>query len=178
MGRLCAAALILAILVTPSPTVQAQNRLLPADLAGLEGTWVLDIARSGLTPADAEQRVIKTGPTWLRLDIQRASSASPIALIYNLDGSQNINAFGSETAVTRLNRQGEQVVLETVFTVNSQAVTVHELLPLVPTGFDLTVEVALRVEHGYQGVALPGQSRGAQPPPNVSNGTKIFRKQI
>jgi hypothetical protein len=181
MQRIYAAGLLLVTFFTLSlagAQQNKQNRLSAADLAGLEGTWVLDVARSGLTPADAEKRVMKTGPSWVRLDIERSPAAPPIALIYNLDGSQNVNAFGPDTAVTRLSRDGDRVVFETEFTISSQAVTLRETVPLVPAGFDLTVDVVLRVEHGYQGVALPGPARGTQTAPNVSSGMKIFRKQL
>jgi hypothetical protein len=180
MRPICAAIVLTTVL---APSLGAQERQVksnfaPADLVGLEGNWVLDVMRSGLTPAEAERRVMKVGPTWLRLDIYRPKSTEPIALIYNLDGSENVNAFGPDTAVTRLSRDGERVVLETVFTVNKQAVTMRELLPLVPKGFDLSVEVVLRVEHGYQGVAPPGPAGSSRMPPNISNATKIFQKQI
>ena len=144
----------------------------PMDLNAWQGTWVLDLMRSGLTPADAERRVINVGPTWVRVDVHRAASAQPVALFYNLDGSANINAFGPDTAVTKLTRDGEYVVLETVFTVNKQAVTLNERVPIVP-GLDLPVEVMLRVEHGYQGVA----PAGVRTAPNVANATKFFVKQ-
>lgn len=48
------------------------------------------------------------------------------------------------SAVTELTRDGEYVVLETVFSVNSQAVTLHERVPLIP-GLDLPIQVMLRV---------------------------------
>jgi hypothetical protein len=106
------------------------------------------------------------------MDLHRPVDAPATSLIYNLDGSTNVNAFGSSTAVTKLTRDGEYVVLETVFSVNSQAVTLHERVPLVP-GLDLPIEVMLRVEHGYQGVAPTGVTTS----PNISTSTKFFRKQ-
>lgn len=151
---------------------QAPGRVSISDVRALEGVWVVDIARSGLTEADAERRVVTLGPAWIRVDVHRPASAGPAALIYNLDGSANVNAFGAGTAVTKLSRDGENVVLETVFTVNNQAVTLRERVPLVP-GLDLPVDVTLRVEHGYQGVS----NALSKSPPNVSNMTKIFRKQ-
>jgi hypothetical protein len=178
MRRMCAVVVVLATLSLPAVVgSQGQRTLSAADLVALEGTWVLDVVRSRLTASDDERRVIKLGPTWLRLDIYRPTSPQPIALIYNLDGSDNVNAFGSDTAVTKLRREGERMLLETIFTVNNQPVTAQELMPLVPSGLDLPVEVILRVEHGYQGVAPPGASAGTRTPPNVSNGIKIFQKQ-
>jgi len=124
-------------------------------------------------PSPAQKLFSDTvGPTWLRVDLHRPRDAQPAALIYNLDGSANVNAFGSGTAVTKLTRDGDYVVFETVFTVNNQAVTLNERVPLVP-GLGLPIEVMLRVEHGYQGVA----TAGVKTPPNVSNVTKIFVRQ-
>ena len=172
MRIICAALMSLLVAVSAAPHAQTPGKVSAADLHLWEGSWVLDVARSGLTPAEAERRVMTVGPTWLRVDLHRPRDEQPAALIYNLDGSANVNAFGSSTAVTKLSRDGEYVVLETVFTVNNQAVTMNERVPLVP-GLDLPVEVMLRVEHGYQGVA----PAGARTPPNVSNVTKIFLRQ-
>jgi len=167
------AALIgLALLVPALAVAQAPGRVTLADLKVLEGTWILDVEKSGLTQAEAERRVMSSGPAWLRVDLHRAADAQPVALIYNLDGSSNVNAFGAGTAITKLTREGEQIVLETVFTVNNQAVTLNERVPLVP-GLNLPIETMLRVEHGYQGVP----TAGVRTPPNVSNVKKIFTKQ-
>jgi hypothetical protein len=169
---MCAALIVFSTLFTAALRGQAPGKVSLDDVHYLEGTWVLDVGKSGLTDADAERRVVTLGPTWLRMDLVRPADAPATALIYNLDGSTNVNAFGSRAAVTKLTRDGEYIVLETVFTVNSQAVTLRERVPLVP-GLDLPVEVMLRVEHGYQGVA----PAGAKTSPNVSTATKIFRKQ-
>ena len=173
MRSICATFVVLATLFSPPLRGQKAGQVSPEDLRALEGTWVLDVVRSGLTEAEAERRVMTVGPSWVRVDIHRPKDVQPAALIYNLDGSANVNAFGSSTAETKLTRSGESIVLETVFTVNKQAVTLNERVPLVP-GLDLPIEVMLRVEHGYQGVA---PAAGVRTPPNVSNVTKIFKKQ-
>ena len=172
MRTIYAALIVLATVFSPALRGQAPEKVSSADVRALEGAWVLDVMASGLTEADAERRVVTLGPTWLRVDLHRPRDEQPTALIYNLDGSANVNAFGSSTAETKMTRVGEYIVLETVFTVSKQAVTMNERVPLVP-GLDLPVEVMLRVEHGYQGVA----PAGVRTPPNVSNVTKIYRKQ-
>jgi hypothetical protein len=171
MRIICGVFTLFVTLLPPVVQGQTPGKVSQADLRALEGAWVLDVMRSGLTEAEAERRVVTVGPTWLRVDLHRPRDPHPAALIYNLDGAPNINAFGASTAVTRLTRGDDHVVLETVFTVNNQAVTMHERVPMVP-GLDLPVEVMLRVEHGYQGVA----PAGVKTPPNVSNVTKIFLK--
>jgi hypothetical protein len=164
-------AIILTILCCAPVFAQAPQKVSASEVRALEGTWVLDVARSGLTEAEAERRVMSLGPAWLRIDLHRARDKRPVSLIYNLDGSTNVNAFGDGTAVTKLTREGDVIVLETVFTVSKQAVTLRERVPLVP-GLNLPVESMLRVEHGYQGVP----TSGVRTPPNVSNLTKIFHK--
>ena len=167
-------ATLIALTVLFSPTLQAQapGKVSLADVRYLEGAWVLDVARSGLTEAEAERRVVTLGPAWLRVDLHRPKDTRPTALIYNLDGSTNVNAYGAGTAVTKLTRDGEHIVLETLLTVNNQAVTLRERVPLVP-GLELPIEVMLRVEHGYQGVPPAGDRVS----PNVSTAKKIFRKE-
>jgi hypothetical protein len=150
----------------------AQPQIARADVAALEGTWILDPVRSGL-PDQPERRVITTGPVAMRIEIHRNEDAYPISLVYNFDGSRTTNAFGDGTAVSNLTREAHGLLLQTVFTVKDQPVTLHELLPFRPEGSELAVAVMLRVEHGYQGVA-PSAGRT---PPNVSKTTKYFHKQ-
>jgi hypothetical protein len=171
MRIICAAA-IATTLVVFAGVGRAQSSLSRTDVAAFEGTWVLDAVRSGLT-AVAERRVITTGPASMRVEIHRAEDAYPISLIYNFDGSPTTNPFGEGTAVSTLTREAEGLLLQTVFTVRNQPITVHELLPARPDGSELAVAVMLRVEHGYEGVA-PAAGRT---PPNVSKTTKFFYKQ-
>jgi hypothetical protein len=143
-----------------------------ADVAPFEGTWVLDVARTD-PGGSAERRVITTDGTAMRVEIHRAEDAYPIALIYNFDGSPTTNGFGAGTAVSKLVREGDGLLLQTVFTVRDQPITVHELLPPRPTGPELVVDVMLRVEHGYQGTA-PASGRT---PPNIAKAKRFYQKQ-
>jgi hypothetical protein len=171
--RVIYAAAIAITLLSSLAVGRAQSRPSPADVAAFEGTWVLDAIRSGLTDADAERRVITVGPTWMRVEVHRPEDAHPITLTYNFDGSRTVNAFGAGTAESKLTREAEGLLLQTVFTIRNQPITVDELLPTQPNGTELAIAVMLRVEHGYQGVA-PATGRT---PPNVSKATKYFRKQ-
>ena len=170
--RTTCAALVLVTMFAPTLRGQTPAKVSFTDLRFLEGSWALDVERSGLTESDAERRVVTLGPAWLRVDLHRPKDTQPTALIYKLDGTTNVNAYGSSTAVTKLTRDGEHIVLEAVLSVNNQAVTLIERVPLVP-GLNLPIDVTLRVEHGYQGVA----PAGVRTPPNVSSVTKIFLKQ-
>ena len=171
--RIMYAAVIATTLLSSAAVGSAQSPLSAADVARFEGTWVLDVVRSGLTDAVAERRVITAGPTWMRVDIHRAEDAYPISLIYNFDGSPTVNAFGAGTAVSKLTRESEGLLLQTVFTVRNHPITVSELLPAHSDGAELAIAFTLRVEHGYQGVA----TSAAGTPPNVSTATKYFHKQ-
>src|SRR4030095_17229056 len=72
-------------------TAHAQSALTPTDVAGLQGTWILDVARSGIP--QAERRVITTGPTWVRVEMYRAGDDHPPTLTYHLDGSDTLNTL-------------------------------------------------------------------------------------
>jgi len=140
------------------------------DVARLEGTWTLDIERSGVT--ESERRVITLGPTWIRVTIHRAMDDHPPVLIYNLDGSKGLNPFGDGTATTALYREPTGLRTETVYTIHDRPTTVSEVFRLNAAGDELVVETTVRVEHGYQGVT----SALDRVPPNVSQSTMIFRK--
>lgn len=94
MRTTCAALIVFATLFSPALRTQTPAAVSPTDVRALEGEWVLDVMRSGLTEAEAERRVVTVGPTWLRMDLHRPRDERPTALIYNLDGSANVNALG------------------------------------------------------------------------------------
>jgi hypothetical protein len=159
--------LILSVLC--SSTAHAQNGLTPSDLAPFVGSWTLDPTRSGAS--DRERRIITLGAGWVRVELHRPGDAHPPALIYNLDGSPNVNPFGPGTAITEMLRDQDAIVTVTVFTVNERPVTVRERLQITTTG-EMTAAVVVRVEHGYQGV-LPPLEKAA---PNVAETSKYFTK--
>jgi hypothetical protein len=149
--------------------VEAQ-KVLAADVAPLVGSWTLDPAKTtGAT--EPERRIITEGPGWMRVEVHRPSDDHPPVLIYNLDGSRNVNPFGSGTATTEIRRDGADLLTITVFSVNDRPVTVQERLRITPDG-ELTAAVLLRIEHGYEGV-LPALEKRAT---NVSETVKYFRK--
>ena len=148
---------------------RAQVEITAADIAPFVADWTLDLTKSGTT--DVERRVITVGARWMRIEIHRPADDRPPVLIYNLDGSKNVNPFGSGTATTELRREPNGLMTVTAFTVNERSVTVQERLHLT-SGGELAVAVVLRVEHGYQGV---GPAFGAQAP-NAAETSKVFRK--
>jgi hypothetical protein len=149
--------------------VDAQTELKASDLASFLGTWSLDPNRSGTT--DPERRVISTGPGWMRVELHRPGDSHPPVLIYNLDGSRNVNSFGAATATTQIRRDEDDIVTVTVFNIKDRPVTVEERLRLTSPG-EIAVAVLVRVEHGYEGVP-PALEKNAA---NVAQGSKIFQK--
>ena len=69
---------------------------------------------------------------------------------------------------------GGKLITRLVTEINKQAITVDEVRTLGPGGKEMTVEVMLVVEHGYQsggtGVVRPQNS------PNTSKGINVFVK--
>ena len=163
----------LTVLWCSAATGHAQLTLSVADVSSFQGTWLLDLSRSALSEADSERRVITTDATSMRIDVYRVQDAHPFTLIYQFDGSATVTPFGEGTAVSKLRREPQGLVTETVYAVKAQPITVQEFLPLGPDGAELTIQVVLRVEHGYQGVRTPLD----RAPPNVAKATKVFLKQ-
>ena len=172
MRNLIATALLVATCAgAASGAEQSQVPVSAPEASAFAGTWTLDLARSGAT--DAERRVITPLADSIHVEMHRAGDDRPPMLIYKFDGSETVNPFGSGTAASKLRSEGGTLVTETVYTVNGQPVTVHEVLRVNPDRTELTVDAMVRVEHGYQGV----QPAGSETPPNVSKATKIFRRQ-
>lgn len=163
---------VLVMLWCSASAGQAPSPLSAADAAPFQGSWVLDLMRSGLADTAAERRVVTTEATAMRIEIHRPRDTRPFTLIYNFDGSPTTTPFGDGNAVSRLRREGAGLLTETVYTVNERPVTVREVLS-VPAGNELAVEVMVRVEHGYQ-VVTPTLDSAA---PNAAKTTKLFQKQ-
>jgi hypothetical protein len=147
----------------------AQTDLTAPELASFIGTWTVDSTKSGTT--DPERRVISTGAGWMRVEIHRPGDSRPPVLIYNLDGSRNVNSFGPATATTQIRRDGNDIVTVTVVNIKDRPVTVEERLRLTSAG-EMAVAILVRVEHGYEGVRPALEKHG----PNVAEGSKLFQK--
>ena len=171
MRHLRATAVFFPVFLLLASPLNAQGSLSAADVKRFEGWWTLDVERSGAS--SPERRTITVSSQWMRVETERPEDDRPPILIYRLDGLENINAYGTATATSRLRREGENLVTETIFTIRDQPVTVTEVLHLGTSGADMTVETTLRVEHGYQGVR-PALESGA---PNISKATNMFRRQ-
>src|SRR5262245_32360571 len=111
--------LFVGLLFLTAPS-RAQERATIPDVTAYEGTWVLDPARSEATSTEAG--VVKlniTGAaTYLRIDATRKGDQH--AVVYRLDGAENINAFGSGTAVARVRWQDDKLVTSTIYTIQDR----------------------------------------------------------
>src|SRR5687768_7037680 len=134
-----AAGVIAATLWCVPSAGHTQSIVSAADVAAFQGTWVLDLMRSGLTEVAAERRVITTDSTAMRIEVFRTRDARPFTLVYNLDGSPTSNPFGDGSAVSKLRREGSGLLTETVYTVKDQPVTVREFLPPTPNGSEMAI---------------------------------------
>ena len=169
--RIACGIAIVGILNASGSAAQVAPSLSQRDVVAFIGTWVLDAGRSGQPETTTERRVITSDPTAMLIEIQRKEDASPITLVYKFDGSSTRKQFGSGTAESRLLREDSGLLLETVFTINNQPVTVRELLPSSPPGAEMEIALTLRVEHGYEGAV------SARTPPNVSKATNVYNRQ-
>jgi hypothetical protein len=83
-------------------------------------------------------------------------------------------AAGASEPMGSFRWEGAKLVTRLVTDINKQAVTVEEVRSLDAAGREMTVELALVVEHGYQsggtGVVRPQNS------PNTSKGINVFVK--
>jgi hypothetical protein len=158
-------------LVVASKVLCAQVPDSTTDFARLAGTWELD--NSGDASLSAEQRIITVSPEWLRIEIRRSEDARPPLLTYRFDWQEAENAFGSGKATSRLVPERGAVITETIYEIRNSPITVRGIFSLNPDGTELIVNTTLRVEHGYEGVGAPGETK----PPNVSTATRVFRRQ-
>jgi len=170
MRSTLATSLCLAALVLVSRVVGAQAPTPAVEFTRLAGTWQLDAPGNSSV---AERRVITVSPQWFRIEIHRAGDDRPPVLTYRFDGADALNPFGSGKATSRLLREGGAIVTETIYEIRNSPMTVREALSVSSTGTELTVDMTVRVEHGYEGVLSAGEKKS----PNVSTATMVFRKQ-
>jgi len=85
-----------------------------------------------------------------------------------------VKATGGGELLGAFRWEGSKLVTMLVTDINKQAITVHEVRSLDPAGREMTVELTLVVEHGYQSGGT-GLVR-SQNSPNTSKGINVFVK--
>ena len=146
----------------------AQN---PPDFSG---TWSMDLTRSEAaaqgTPIGPVTVAIRQMPEELRIDTTRNGKTESVRYLpassKPAGGAELLGAFRWE---------GSKLITTLVTDINKQAITVQEMRSLDSTGREMTVELTLVVEHGYQSGGT-GLVR-AQNSPNTSKGINVFVKQ-
>lgn len=135
------------------------------------GTWSMDPARSEAaaqgTPIGPVTVAIRQTPSELRIDTTRDGRTESVRY---LPASAKATTAGELLGAFRW--EGPKLVTTLVTDINKQAITVQEVRTLDPGGREMTVELTLVVEHGYQSGGT-GLVR-SQNSPNTSKGVNVF----
>ena len=133
------------------------------------GTWTLDTVRSESAhqdvPVTAETVTITATENGLRMESARSwggkAPDSQETLNLRLDASETTSQTGSGPAITaKAHLDGPRLVVETVRTVNESTVTTMYIYTLAASGREMTVDMTLTVQHGYQGAAARNTGHG------------------
>jgi len=138
------------------------------------GTWVMDPARSEAaaqgTPIGPVTVAIRQTPGEIRIETTRSGRTEAVRY---LPASASPTA-GANELIGAFRWDGPKLITRLITDINKQAITVEEARTLNPAGREMTVEVMLVVEHGYQsggtGVLRPQNS------PNTAKGVNVFVK--
>lgn len=137
------------------------------------GTWNMDPTRSEAaaqgTPIGPVTVAIRQTPGEVRIDTTRNGRTESVRYL-----PAAVKATGSGELLGAFRWDGPRLVTRLVTDINKQAITVEEVRSLDPAGKEMTVEVMLVVEHGYQSGGT-GVVR-SQNSPNTSKGINVFVK--
>ena len=149
------------------------SSLLSAQSADFSGTWTMDQGRSEAaaqgTPIGPVTVTIRQTPSEVRIETARGESKDVVT--YLPVGARSPDPGGSSGT---FKWDGPRLITTLITHVNNQAVTVQESRTLNTEATEMTVDVTLVVEHGYQS---GGSSVVASTyPPNWSKGKNVFVK--
>ena len=137
------------------------------------GTWNMDLARSEAaaqgTPIGPVTVAIKQASGEVHIQTTRNGSTETVRYL-----PASAKAGGGAELIGNFRWEGAKLVTRLVTDINKQAITVEEVRSLDPSGREMTVEVMLVVEHGYQSGGT-GVLR-SQNSPNTSKGINVFVK--
>jgi hypothetical protein len=137
------------------------------------GTWTMDLTRS-----EAAAQGTAIGPVTVsirqtndevRIETTRNGRTEVVRYL-----PASLKATSPDELIGAFRWDGAKLVTRLVTDINKQAVTVEEVRNLDPGGREMTVEVTLVVEHGYQSGGT-GVLR-SQNSPNTSKGINVFVK--
>jgi len=149
------------------------SSLLSAQSADFSGTWTMDLTRSEAaaqgTPIGPVTVVIRQGPSEVSIETSRGETKDVVT--YLPVGARTPDPGGSSGT---FKWDGPRLITNLITHVNNQAVTVQETRTLSADATEMTVDVTLVVEHGYQS---GGSSVVASTyPPNWAKGKNVFVK--
>src|SRR5688572_15674750 len=138
------------------------------------GTWTMDPTRSEAaaqgTPIGPVTIAIRQAPGEVNIETTRNGRTEAVRYL-----PVSAKSTAASEPMGSFRWEGAKLVTRLVTDINKQALTVEEVRSLDPTGKEMTVEVMIVVEHGYQsggtGVARPQNS------PNTSKGINVFVKK-
>jgi hypothetical protein len=137
------------------------------------GTWTMDLTRSEAaaqgTPIGPVTVAIRQMPEELRIETTRNGRTETVRYL-----PAAVKAVAAGELIGAFRWEGSKLITTLVTDINKQAITVQEARSLDPAGREMTVELTLVVEHGYQSGGT-GLVR-SQNSPNTSKGINIFLK--
>ena len=155
-------ALFTAALMLPF-TVHSENQ------SDFSGTWKMDASRSEsahqAVPIGLVTLVIRQAAGQISIETRRhQNNKREIAierLIYNTDGSESeVTGFSGEPVKTKAHWNGAKLVTETARNVEDSTVTTMSVLSLGVSGREMTVDMTLTIQHGYQFSGAKNSSTG------------------
>lgn len=133
----------------------------------------MDLTRSEAaaqgTPIGPVTVAIRQMPGEVRIETTREGRTETVRYL-----PASAKAVAGAEALGAFRWDGAKLITRLVTDINKQAITVEESRSLDPSGREMTVELTLVVEHGYQsggtGLVRPQNS------PNTSKGINVFVK--
>jgi hypothetical protein len=138
------------------------------------GRWSMDLARSEAAAQGPTIGPVEVAITQIADEVQIATTRNGnTETVRYLPAEMKPVAPGQLLGTFRWD--GPRLMTRLVTDINKQAITVEEVRSLNPAGTEMTVELTLIVEHGYQsgGTAL----LRSQNAPNTAKGINVFVKK-
>jgi hypothetical protein len=145
-----------------------------AQTPDFSGKWKMDPSRSEAaaqgTPIGPVIVGIRQAPDEIHIETTRNGTTETVRYL-----PASARATVVEPPAGAFRWEGSKLMTSLVTYINKQAVTVEEVRSLNAAGDEMTVEVTLVVQHGYQsGGTSAVQSRNS---PNTATGINIFRRE-
>ena len=138
------------------------------------GRWSMDLERSEAAAQGQAIGPVEVVITQLPNEVQIATTRSGnTETVRYLPAEMKPSSQGQP--IGRFRWDGPKLITTLVTDINKQAITVEEVRSLNPAGTEMTVELSLVVEHGYQSGGT-GLLR-SQNSPNTAKGINVFVKK-